>query len=60
MSSKDDMKWKDQVNVILRGPDGKIKDIRSSVKLNPIIVLLALILFIPISIYRTLFAKSNR
>ena len=59
MSAKDDMDWKDTVDLVLRGPDGKIKTTRSTKKVNPIVFLIALILFIPISIYRILFKQGK-
>ncbi len=60
MSAKDDMQWKDQVDIVLRGPDGRVKQVRTSNRLNPIIVIIALILLIPISIYKILFGEKNR
>ena len=57
MSGKDKMDWKDDVDLVLKGPDGKVKTRRSSKKHNPLVILLAIVLFIPVSIYRVLFKR---
>jgi hypothetical protein len=54
MSGKEEVNYKDRVDIKLYGPDGKLKERRSSEKPSILTVIIALILLIPYLIFKTL------
>lgn len=59
MSGQEDVNYKDKVELKLYGPDGKLKEHRSSDKPSILTVIIALILLIPYLIFKTL-VPSNK
>lgn len=51
--------YKDRVELKLYGPDGKLKEARSSDKPSLLTILLAAILLIPYLIYKTFFPSKK-
>lgn len=54
MSGKEEVNYKDRIDIKLYGPDGKLKERRSSEKPSILTVIIALILLIPYLIFKTL------
>ncbi len=59
MSGQEDVNYKDRIDIKLYGPDGKLKERRTTDKPSILTVIVALILLIPYLIYKTL-APSNK